>query len=316
MGNSSGKKQRNKTADEIIASLAGDQHSLVTYEQLLKAGLTIDRVRRRVAIGRLNVVHRGVYRLAGVKPYFEQKVLAACLASGGFASHRTAGALFGLRGFEPDVDAVVEVTVARGRAPKLDGVVFHRAKDLATTAIGVIPVTFPCQILLDLAAVEPQRAEGALAHALVKNLVRLPQLVRFLQERSRSGRPGGVRLRELVGAHVAGVRPTESWLEDQLLEFLRARGFPEAERQFPLALPGRKEPIRFDFAYPRCRGAVEADSRLWHASPAQQIADEERDRAAGAQGWTVERVTWLQLNESPGDVAARITLLLGRRRVA
>jgi hypothetical protein len=251
--------------------------------------------------------------MPGVRPYFQQRVLAACLATGGFASHGTAARLFRLRGCRTDE---IHVSVDRGKAPRLPGVVCHRSAGLPTTSIGVIPVTMPAQALLDLSGAQPELAEGALSDALIRNLVSLPGIVRFLGERARSGRPGSRLLRELVTSHVWGRRPTESWLEDRLVEFLRAWAFPEPERQYPLHLPGRVRPIRFDCAYPWCRGAVEADGRLFHSSPAEQRRDEERDRAAAALGWTTERVTWLQLVEAPGEVAARIRRLLAQSEAA
>jgi len=73
-----------------------------------------------------------------------------------------------------------------------------------------------------------------------------------------------------------------------------------------LLLPGRVKPIRFDFAYPLRRCAVEADGRLWHASPAPRRHDNERDHAASQLGWSVERITWLELIEMPAGVAGRI----------
>lgn len=198
------------------------------------------------------------------------------------------------------------------RRARLPGVLCHRGSALPTTTIGVIPVTMPNQILLDVAAVASPRLEGAVSDALVRNLVRLPSTVSFLNERAASGRPGVVALRQLIEAHVKGARATESWLEDRVAEFLRSWGLPEPERQYPLEVPGYRRPIRFDFAFPWCRGAVEADGRLWHSSPSEI----RRDEAARQVGWTVERVTWLQLIEAPGEVLARLRRLLAGSRAA
>lgn len=282
------------------------QHSLVTSRQLQAAGLTDRQIEYRVERRRLLPVHRGVYGIAGVRPTFEQAVMAACLATGGVASHRCAAALFKLRGF--DRRKVIEITVEGRRAPKLDGVVPHTTKRLERVKIGVIPVTTPAQTLLDIASAEPRLAEGALNDALRRELVRLSGLVRFLQV---GGRPGEPRLRKLVEEQVKGKKPTESWLEDRIVEFLGAHGLPEPDHQFRLRLPSGRR-IRFDFAYPPpLTLAIEADGRLWHSTPADVARDRERDELARLLGWEVVRITWLDLQERPAEVAAILGAALG-----
>ena len=75
-------------------------------------------------------------------------VLAACMVTGGVASYRSAGALFGLRGIKP---GPVEITVEGKRAPRLSGVTTHQTNRLHAATIGIIPLTTPLQSLLDLA---------------------------------------------------------------------------------------------------------------------------------------------------------------------
>jgi hypothetical protein len=293
--------------DLTIARLARDTHSLVTRRQLLDHGVDDYRIDHRVRSGLLIPVHPGVYRLAGLDPFFEQSVLAACLATGGVASGRSAGALFRLRGVQP---GTIEITVSDKRAPRLDGVVTHHSRLLQATTIGIIPVTMPAQTLLGLADVVPRLAEGALNDALARGVVTLPRMVRFLNQAGRRGRGGTTRLRELVQDQIIAGAPTESWLEDRLLELIRAHGLPEPVRQFWLPVADGKR-IRFDFAYPLRRLDIEADSRLFHSTPADRRRDAARDDAARRAGWAVERVTWLQMEEEPAAVAARIGASLG-----
>jgi very-short-patch-repair endonuclease len=111
---------------------------------------------------------------------------------------------------------------------------------------------------------------------------------------------GTTRMREVIEAQIKGGAPTESWLEDRLVELIRRYGLPEPVRQY------RLETMRFDLAYPEVPLDVEADSRLWHTTPADRRRDEARDAAARLAGWAVERVTWLQMEEEPAAVAARI----------
>jgi hypothetical protein len=111
-------------------------------------------------------------------------------------------------------------------------------------------------------------------------------------------------LRHFVAEQVRAGAPTESWLEDRLLDFLRARGYPEPVRQLRIRLPNG--PVRLDLAWPEWRIDLEGDGRLFHTSPADRRKDAARDAAIGDVDWVVERVRWLELVESPDTVDARL----------
>lgn len=288
--------------DVLIARLARRQFGLATRHQLLGGGLTRRQVDGRISSGRLLVVHEAVYRVPEVKPTYEQAVLAACLATGGVASHRCAARLFDLRGF--DRYPTVEICVDGRWAPGLAGVVAHRSTGLGQTTIGVIPVAMPAEVLLQLAAVVPGQAADAVNDVLCRSITSLPGLVRFLQRRAARGRNGTTLLRELVAEQVRAGAPTESWLEDRLLDFVRARGYPEPVRQLWLRVPGRR--VRLDLAWPEWKVDLEADGRLFHTSPKDRRRDAARDAAIGEIEWVTERVTWLQIVESPDAVDARL----------
>jgi very-short-patch-repair endonuclease len=93
-------------------------------------------------------------------------------------------------------------------------------------------------------------------------------------------------------------------LEDRLLEFLRARRYPEPVRQLRIQTPRGR--FRLDLAWPELRLDLEGDGRLFHTSPSQRRRDQARDEALGEATWTVERVAWLQLAEDPDGVDARL----------
>lgn len=99
--------------------LAARQYSAFSRTQWLDAGLTERQLHRAIANRAVFVLHPGVYALRGSKPSFHRDVMAACLATGGVASHRCAAYLWKFRKFERPV---VEVLVAKGHAPTLDGV--------------------------------------------------------------------------------------------------------------------------------------------------------------------------------------------------
>jgi very-short-patch-repair endonuclease len=290
-------KKKKVRKDVLVAAVAVEQHSLVTNSQCQESGLTKGQIRFRARAGGFSRVHQSVYRMPGVAPTYEQRVLAACLATGGVASHRSAARLFGLRGF--GVEERVEISVPSRRATKLEGVVAHTSNLLETTFVGEIPVALPAQMLLGLAQVAPGRAEAAVNDVLVKGMATLPALVRFAERQSARGRGGIVLLRELLEEQVQAGAPTESWLEDQVVEFLRQRGFPPPLRQYWV---GRR---RLDLAWPERRVNFEADGRLWHTSPADKRRDAARDAALAALGWRVERIRWLEMQD-PDGLEARL----------
>jgi predicted transcriptional regulator of viral defense system len=125
-----------------VGVVARRQHGVVSRAQAHEAGLSDRAIRGWVTGGRLERVHAGVYRVGGAPTSWEQVAMAAVLAAGGVASHRTAGQLWGLC----DAHDRVEVTVPRGRRGGASGVVVHRSRDLAerhVTRRAGMPVTTP-----------------------------------------------------------------------------------------------------------------------------------------------------------------------------
>ncbi|MGH9041625.1 MAG: type IV toxin-antitoxin system AbiEi family antitoxin domain-containing protein [Acidimicrobiia bacterium] len=282
-----------RRADLLIANAAVDQHALATRRQLLKAGVSEDQIDDRLQAGLLIRVHSGVYRLAGAEETYVQRVMAACLASGGVASHRCAARLFGLRGCWTEL---VEVTVEGPRAPALEGVLVHRTKRLERTAIGVIPVTVPGRIAVDLAAVAPRLVGGALADLLV----RVTTLRSVADAVIAAGRTPGIRLvRQELDGYLAGKQPTESALEDAFVKLLARHGIPEPERQYQ---PPWEPHRRVDFARPADRLLIELDGRLWHSSAADRERDRAKDERAAAHGFATVRITWVDVHDTPARV--------------
>lgn len=253
-------------------------------------------------------VYRGVYALAGTRDTFEFRVMAAVLAAGdgAVASGRCAAALYGLRRIRCDL---VEVTVSGRHAPRQVGFVAHR-RDLLTPAdrsrIGQIPVTAPGWTLLDLVAkLDPGRAGGALDDVLVRRLASLRAIERLLARVAGQRVPGAAVLGELVAERRAGKRPSETGLEDELLEVFRAYGLAEPARQFVLPLPGGGS-ARFDAAYPELHLGFEADGDAFHKGLLDRMRDEARDEQCRLLGWTVRRYSTEDIRERPAGIADEV----------
>jgi hypothetical protein len=285
--------------------LAARQYSVLSRRQWLDGGLSERQLHRAIANRGVSVLHPGVYALQGSKASFEREVMAACLATGGVASHRCAAYLWKFRKFERPL---VEVVVARGHTSKLPGVKVCRTTRLdpvETTHIGTIPVTSRDRTLIDLASVTPGLVEGALDGTLHRRQLSLRTMERELQ-RVGEHHPAYRLLAPLVAARVAGRRPTESELEDDLLAVIRRYGLPEPVPQYPYR--GR----RIDFAYPELVLGIEANSVEAHAARAD--VQRNAEKANDLVDWWILYFTHDDVHGAPEKVARRIDDALIRRR--
>ena len=150
---------------------------------------------------------------------------------------------------------------------------------------GGIWVTAPWRVVLDLAAIFPEkRLRRFVRQALSEGYVSLRQLVDVLD---RGGpRRGSGRLARVL----ADAEPTRSDLEDLVHDLIISAGFERPDVNKPLVIGGRT--IIPDFRWPEQRLVVEADSRKWHDNPLARADDAERQALLEASGERVERVTW------------------------
>jgi very-short-patch-repair endonuclease len=273
-----------KPIDVALTRLAARQYSLAHRQQLLALGMTPRQIQARVQAGWLVPLYREVYRLAGGRSSVEQTLLAACMATDGVASHRSAAGLWGLRGVDPEAP---EITVVGARQRRLAGVLVHRTDHIDVSRRAGIPVTTPARTLLDLGAVvEPTLVESALEDALLRRLVSFPLLVETLDRLGGPGRSGAGVLRSLVEERDPATAPTQSVLEDRLLRELRRAGLPEPVRQTRV---GR---VVLDFAYPEHKLGIEADSRVWHGGRLDVQRNSDKANVLVAHGWRVLHFTW------------------------
>jgi very-short-patch-repair endonuclease len=276
--------------------------------QLLRVGLGRKAIDHRVKLGRLHVIHRGVYAVGHARLTIHGRWMAAVLASGEGArlSYRSAGMLWVIRRTER---GLIEVTTPRTwRA--LPGVQRHRAElpaDEVTVHRG-IPVTTVPRTLLDLATVlTPHQLARAVNEAEVQRLHDPLSLNALLERYPR--RPGVPALRALLGQRMA---VTRSELEKRFREFLIKAGLPLPETNAQIEIKGVWYEV--DCLWRAERGVVELDGRATHDTNEAFETDRARDRILQAAGYRVIRITWRQLHESPAAVAAdlRALLRLGR----
>jgi hypothetical protein len=111
--------------DRYLVKLFRTQHGLVRRQQVLRLGITPRQIQYRLSCGEWQLVHPSVYRLAAWPATFEQRLLAACWATGpqSVASHASAAWLWGLLPQPPDHPTI---TVPPNQHPRPAGVEIHR----------------------------------------------------------------------------------------------------------------------------------------------------------------------------------------------
>ena len=303
-----------ESVERRIARLAASRHGVFSRSQAVGAGATRGLIEWRVATSRWEVLHPGVYRLAGAPESWRQRLLAGCLVAGKgtVVSHRAAGALRQLPGAP---EGIIELSVPAGRRVRRAGILVHETKWLAPvdiTVVDAIPVTTATRTLIDLAGVvSVEVLEEALDDALRRRLTSLPRLRWRLAELARAGRPGVIPLRALLAARGGASTVPESVLETRLLRVLRRAGLPIPACQYPVRDRGRIVAV-VDFAYPDICLAIEVDGYRWHSGRARWERDLGRRNVLTGLGWRVIHVTSTDLQRRPDEMIGTITGALAR----
>ena len=274
-----------------ISSTGRKQLGLITTEQAL-AQLADHELEYLVRSEQLVPLRRSVYRFAGVPESWEQHVLGACLAAGpdAVASFGSAGALWGLRGFDR---SGIEITVPGRRNPRLADVVVHQSNHWGPEHTGRrhgVPTTSIARTLCDLTArVPPWRIGPLLDDADRRGLVTVRRVERVYRALATKGRRRSTVMRAVLADRLAGFEAGDSPREVDVAKVLVSAGLPRPVGQHLIRLERR--PVHVDFAYPELRVAIEYDG--WDAHRTRGAFDEDRarDNELEVLGWIVLRFT-------------------------
>ena len=164
------------------------------------------------------------------------------------------------------------------------------------TSIGGFLYT-PARTLVDLAHEIGERdLTRALREAQFRRLVHLPSMLAVLDHRRSKA------LRELL----TDLAPTQSHLEDRLMDLCRRHGLPAPLTQQHVA--GR----RVDFLWPAERVVVEADGYQAHTTAAAFQLDRTTTNDLQLAGYTTLRSTYADVTRRPARVAGQIHRALAR----
>lgn len=281
--------------DHAAARLAAKQHGLLSRADAIGVGLSDRQIRVRLASRGWNPVVRGVYALPGSSPGWQRDVHAACLATGGAASHISAAALHRLL----DASMVPHVTVPASASARTPLARVHRsdldARDV-TRLLGMAVTTVE-RTLVDLATV----VDRPLLERLVDDVLSAERSteadVLAALARVGRGRRGIDLLRSTLMVWAPLIRPG-SPAEVRLLRLLVGWGFPTPETQVEVCDGSGRFVARLDLGWPGRRTGIEYDSVRWHG-PRHWARDEPRYARLHALGWRVDTATKADL--VPGE---------------
>src|SRR4051794_31660872 len=119
--------RQNRTVAHALAHMAARAHGVVTWAEMLRAGISEDEIRYRARVGSLIRVHRGLYRVGHAAPSVDAHYMAAVKACGPTAvlSGFAAAHLLSLLKGRP---AAPEVTTTSER--RVRGVITHRRRSI------------------------------------------------------------------------------------------------------------------------------------------------------------------------------------------
>lgn len=296
-----------------LAALASRQHGVVSRAQLSALGIRGNAISRRVAAGRLQRLHRGVYAVGHTPGTPEMRWMGAVLACGPDAvlSHLDAAALWRIY---KGIGARVHITTTRAAAGPA-GVRTHRARRLSpddVTAHRRIAVTTVARTLVDLTDVLGRdRLLRAVRESEYLGLLDVDALSAAM-ERARGRRHLGA-LKQALAQHRPG-QIVRDELEHRFLELIHDAGLPEPETNARVRTQRRDYSV--DCLWRDERVAVELDGRTAHARVSAFELDRERDAALSAVGLRLVRFTWRRVQDDGSEVISDLRAILGAAAVS
>ena len=278
-----------------VRAQMAEQSGVLSRGQALAGGLTEGEIRARVASGRWQRVHPGVFAVHGGVLSRSARLWAALLYAGEGAalSHQTAAEVLGFRG-RPDPLIHVTIPSAR-RVRKQPGLVIHRAD--RSVARVPLPVVSAAETVLDLTDVATCLDD-------VLGWVARGCAFRTSPDQVRRAMAGRLRLRWRRDLRVALGDVADGAASVLELRYVRdverRHGLPRAVRQRATRRNGRQ-----DVFYEKYGLTIELDGRAFHGDE-QRGRDRRRDNASVARREATMRYDWADVHDRPCAVAAEV----------
>jgi hypothetical protein len=295
-----------------LLELARAQAGVISRRQALAAGMSSSAIKSKVATGRWQRIHPGVYAtFTGLISRYAH-MWAAVLSAGPGAqlSHETAAELLRLTDRQ-SLLIHLKVPATRHIGP-FRGIVIHRSAYIEQGwrfARGVPPHTFAEQTIIDLldAAVNFDDAVGWVTRAFQRNLTSEGKLRQAVATRKRLRWRD--RLDEVLPMAATGTHSPLEYRYDRDVE--RAHGLPPARKQVPFTKPDGTRGFR-DRYYAEYGLVVELDGKRYHDGE-RRDDDRRRDNAVAATTGSTLRYDWGDVTRTQCGTAAQLYAALRRR---
>lgn len=292
--------------DHAVEGLMREQHGLVSREQVLDAGCTLNQIQYRLDQGIWLPADRGVYRHHLIPSSWNSDLLAPCLARGAIASHRSAGVLWeldGVRRTRPEVTVPAHLS-----ARPQPGVRVHESTTFEMCdpqIISGIPVTGIYRTLIDLAKVVPySTVRAATDDARLRELVTWEGMADAFFGHARRGRDGTALMRLYLDEHLGeAALPLSTWSR-LVAGLLVDAGLPEPEFEFPVKGPGYS--YKIDLAYPDLLLGLELDSVTFHLNRRSFEEDRRRSNHLQNLGWAMRHFSWADYSQQPQSMVLTV----------
>lgn len=290
--------------------LMGRCHGVASRSQLLEAGATRHQIDHRVATGRWQRVHLQVYRLTAMPESWLGRVLAACLATGGLASHRAGAVLWDLGIYR---EPTPEITVDRSVRSTPAGVLVHQTTQWdrrdAIELCG-IPTTGIERTLLDCAAVVTLRRLERLCEAAIRQRkTTWSGLAETLSLHSRRGRNGCGPMRTLLEGRLGTEVPLSDFSR-LVANLLEDHDIERPAIEYRVESASGEFIMQADLAWPRRRKILELDGLAYHFGRVERERDNRKRNRAKAEGWNVFEVLWSMYVDNPTALVAQVRQFL------
>jgi len=292
-----------KHRDMDVEGVLRQQSGVISRGQAMAAGLSAQQVDRRVATGRWEVLHPGVYLACEHELTTAATIRSASLWAGDGATITGLAAAW-WHGLWTKPLSTVDVTIPRRRRVRQLAGIRVRRRDLDWSdrvEIRQLWVTEPALTALEAAVTLGPPGAELLDHAL-RRQVRFETAHRA-QSRNlgRRGSPAAGALLSVAADQVA------SHAERLIVRMLRDAGI--GGWQLGYWIGGHE----VDVAFPGLRIAIEVDGWAWHVDVERFRRDRRKQNALEVAGWMVLRFTWHDLTQRREAVIAEITAAIARR---
>jgi len=290
-------------------------HGIATTNEMMALGISPRTVERMIARRQLVTVLPGVYRSAQWPETHESKLGAACARNPAAMIAFTAAAkMWGVRRV---VDKRIHVLVPHGSSPELAGIVVHRCRRIDPVDIVQRPdgirLTSPPRTLFDSAdMLGLSAARSAMEQILHEKMCNFATIFDTYRRLAHPLRPGTRVMAEVLASRPEWRKALQSNLEQLVLEVIESERLPPPVSQCPIKLPDGNL-IHLDFGWPAWKVGIEVDDPAWHTGFEERHRDTRRDRKATTIGWTVSRVTKIDIDGDLVDAVRDVAIILRRQ---